>query len=105
LSSSLYTPLLLFAIVYAGLSISAGIADRRGDHDRAERLLDIAFASVLVAAAYTLVLLILSAVDAPSRFTEAITVFLVVIGFFILLLFALFAVAQLFGRIRGRTGS
>ena len=105
MSSSLYTPLLFVAIAYAGLSIAAGIANRRGDDDRADRLLDLAFATALIAAAYTLILLVLSAVDAPSRFTDAITIMLIIWGFFILLLFVLFGVATAYGRIRGRTGS
>jgi hypothetical protein len=105
MSSSLYTPLLLVAVVYTGLSIAAGIATRRGDTARGERLLDLGFATALIAAAYTVILLILAAVDAPGRFTDAITIMLVIGAFFVLLLLALFAVAQLFGRIRGRTGS
>ena len=105
MSSSLYTPLLLVAVVYAGLSIAAGVVDRRGDHERGERLLDVAFGVALLAAAYTVILLILSAFDAPARFTDAITTMLVVGAFFVLLLFFLFGVSQVYGRIRGRTGS
>ena len=40
---------------------------------------DLAFGTVLLAAAYTVVLLVLAAIDAPNRFTDMIKIFLVVI--------------------------
>jgi hypothetical protein len=105
MSSGLYTPLLLIGILYAGLSIAAGVVARRGDHARGERMRDLGFGTALIAAAYTVILLILAAIDAPSRFTDAITIIVVVLAFFGLLLFVLFAMSEAVARIRGRTGS
>jgi cytochrome bd-type quinol oxidase subunit 2 len=104
-SSGLYTPVVVIAAVYAGLAIAAGVVAGRGDGERSERYRDLAFGTVLLAAAYTVVLLVLAATDAPNRFTDMIKIFLVVIAFFALLLFLLFLISQVYARLRRSPGS
>ncbi len=104
MSSSLYTPLLVVLAVYAGLNVTSGVMAGRGNHERADRYADLAFGAALAAAAYTVVLLILAAFDAPSRFTDAIEIMFVTLAFFVLLLSLLFLIAQGLARIRSRPG-
>ena len=72
MSTSLYYPLLVLIVVYASLSIAAGMVARGGDAEQGERYRDGAFGVALAGAAYTVVLLILSAVDTPSRFEDVL---------------------------------
>ena len=104
MSSALYMPLLLVLAVYAGLNLTSGLMKRRGNRERADHYADLAFGTALAAAAYTVVLLVLAAFDAPSRFTDAIEIMFVTLAFFALLLSFLFLVAQGLARIRSRPG-
>ena len=104
MSSGLYMPLLVVLAVYAGLTIASGVMSGRGNHERADRFADLAFGTALAAAAYTVVLLVLAAFDAPSRFTDAIEIMFVTFAFFALLLSLLFLIAQGLARIRSRPG-
>jgi hypothetical protein len=104
MSTSLYYPLLVVGLAYAGLSIAAGRLARRGDADKGERYRDLAFGMVLAAAAYTVVMLILAAVDAPNRFTDALIIIAVIFVFFFLLLLLLFLCAEAMSRLRRRPG-
>ena len=85
---SLYFPVLILGAVCAGLSIYAGMLSNRGDGERSERMRDLAFGAALATAAYTVILVVLAAIDTPGRFTDAITIILVVCAFFALLLVA-----------------
>jgi hypothetical protein len=104
LEGALYFPLLLLGLAYAGTAIAGNAYAGRGEGSRAEHMRDLGFALLLVAAAYTLVLLIVAAVGYPDRFYDAILIFVVVAVFFGLLLFALFGIGEVllgrFGRRR-----
>jgi hypothetical protein len=100
-SSGLYLPVLVILAVCAGLAIAAGAVK---DAERSERYHDLTFGASLVAAAYTVVLLILAAVDAPNRFTDAIEIIFVILVFFALLLGLLFLITQGLARVRSRPG-
>jgi cytochrome bd-type quinol oxidase subunit 2 len=102
MSTSLYYPLLVVGLAYAALSIAAGVVTRRGDADKGERYRDAAFGTALAAAVYTAVLLILSAVDTPSRFEDMLLIFAVIFVFFALLLLLLLFFAQVVSRLRRR---
>ncbi len=102
MSTGLYLPLLVILAAYAALNLTAGVLARRGNHERSERFSDLAFGTALAAAAYTVILLILAAVDAPNRFTDAIEIIFVTLAFFVLLLSFLYLVAQGLARIRSR---
>jgi hypothetical protein len=104
MSMGLYFPLLIVGVAYAGLSIYAGMVANRGDDERSEGLRDLAFGAALAAAAYTAILLVLAAIDTPSRFMDAITIIAVMCGFFALLLLVLYAIGQAVGRVTRRPG-
>ncbi len=104
MSTGLYYPLLVLVVVYASLSIAAGMVDRRGQPEQGERYRDGAFGTALAAGVYTVVLLILSAVDAPNRFSDMLLIFAVMFVFFLLLLIVLFLIAQAMSRLRRRPG-
>jgi hypothetical protein len=91
----LYWPLLLVALFYMGASIAAGMMDRREEHERADRVRDVAFGVGLAAAAYTVVLTIMVAIDTPDRFTDMVTITFVIGVFFAALVFILFLIGQL----------
>ena len=94
LPSSMYTPLVVLLAAYAVLSILAGRASSNDDQAQADRWANIAFAVVLVAAAYALVLLITGIFSYPSRTSDMVTILIVIGVFFALLLFAFFLIAE-----------
>ena len=95
LPSGLYTPLVVLLAAYALLSILANRARSHDDRARADRWANIAFALVLVAAVYAVVLLITGIFSYPSRSSDMVTIILVITAFFALLLFAFFAIGEL----------
>jgi O-antigen/teichoic acid export membrane protein len=94
LPSSMYTPLVVLLAAYALLSILANRARSHDDRARADRWANIAFAVVLVSAAYAVVLLITGIFSYPSRSSDMVTIILVIAAFFALLLFAFFLIAE-----------
>jgi hypothetical protein len=92
---AMYQPIILLVVVYAALSILAGRARSHEDRPKAERYSNYAFAIVLVAAAYAVVLLIATVVGFPSRFYDMVLIIIVIGAFFALLLFAFFVLAEL----------
>jgi len=104
MSMSLYVPVLILGAVYAALTVYAGMVANRGDQERGERLRDLAFGAALATAAYTAILLVLAAIDTPSRFTDAITIIFVICAFFAVLLVLLYLIAQAVGRVTRRPG-
>ena len=103
LPSAMYTPLVLLIVLYAVLSILANRAQGQEDRERAERYTNIAFAVVLVSAAYVVVLLIATVFSYPSRFYDMLVILFDIIVFFGLLLFVFFLLAELLpGTLRRR---
>jgi hypothetical protein len=94
LPSALYTPLVVLLAAYVVLVLIAGRARGKEDTDRAERFDTFAFAMLLVAALYTIVLVITAVFQYPSRSTDMVTILLVICGFFALLLFAFFVIVE-----------
>jgi cell division protein FtsW (lipid II flippase) len=94
LPSQLYTPVILLLIAYAVLSVLSSRARASDDRQRADRFTNWAFLVVLVFAAYAVVLLLASVVSYPSRFYDMVVIILVIAGFFALLLFAFFVIAE-----------
>jgi len=95
LPSSMYTPIAVLVAVYAVLSILANRARSHDDRAQADRWANIAFAVVLVAAVYAVVLLITAIFSYPSRSSDMVTIILVMGAFFALLLFVFFVIAEL----------
>ena len=94
LPSSMYTPLVVLLAAYVVLILIAGRARGNEDKGRTERFDTYAFAVLLVAALYTIVLVISAAFSYPSRSTDMVTILLVICGFFALLLFVFFVIVE-----------
>jgi hypothetical protein len=104
LPSTMFTPLVVVLVGSAVLSILAGRARANEDRAGAERFSTIAFALVLLSAAYVLVLLIAAVVSYPNRVSDMLIILVVVGIFFALLLFIFFVIAEILpgARRRGR---
>jgi hypothetical protein len=94
LPSSMYTPLVILLAVYVVLILIANRARGREDTERTDRYDTFAFGVLLVAALYTIVLVISAVFAYPSRSTDMVTILLVIIAFFALLLFAFFLITE-----------
>jgi hypothetical protein len=105
LPSSMYTPLVVLLAVYPALILLAGRARSKEDAGGNERFQTYAFVVLLVAALYTIVLVISAVFAYPSRSTDMVTILLVVCVFFAALLFVFFLLAEWIpGKLRrGRT--
>jgi hypothetical protein len=98
LPSAMYAPLVLLLVAYAALGLMATRA-RAGDDDaRADRLTGIAFALVLAAAVYTVVLLVSAVIGYWQRVYDMLIIMFVILAFFGLLLFVFFLIAELIPR-------
>lgn len=94
LPSAMYTPLVVLLVVYVVLGLIAARARAHEDTDRGERFDTFQFAVLLVAALYTIVLVISAVFAYPSRSTDMVTIIVVIGVFFALLLFAFFLIAE-----------
>ena len=105
LPSAMYTPLVVLLAAYVVLVLLAGRARAAEDTERTDRYDTIAFGVLLVAALYTIVLVISAVFAYPTRSTDMVTIVLVIGAFFALLLFVFFLLAEWIpGRIgRGRS--
>ncbi|MBN1528435.1 MAG: hypothetical protein JW895_05210 [Thermoleophilaceae bacterium] len=104
MSMGVYFPVLILGALYAALTMYAGFVGNRGNRDRSERSRDLAFGSALLAAAYTVILVVLVAIDTPNRFTDAVTIILVICAFFGILLVVLYLISQVVGLVTRRAG-
>jgi hypothetical protein len=100
----LYMPIVVLLAGFAAVSVFGNAARGREDRARAEKLADIAFGLVLLAAAYAVVLLIASAVSYPQRFWDMLLITFVILAFFAVLLFVFFFLGEVLPRL-GRRGS
>jgi cytochrome bd-type quinol oxidase subunit 2 len=98
LDSIMYTPLVLLLVGYALLAILANRARSHEDRDTAERYAGIAFALVLAAVVWSVVLLLSAVVSYPSRVWDMFLIIIVIIVFFALLIVILFALTELIPR-------
>ena len=94
LPSSMYTPLVVLLAIYVVLGLIAARARGHENTDRSERFDTFAFAVLLVAALYTIVLLISAVFAYPSRSTDMVTILVVISAFFAALLFVFFLIAE-----------
>ncbi|HYP48087.1 MAG TPA: hypothetical protein VEQ61_05570 [Thermoleophilaceae bacterium] len=101
---ALYVPLLLLVGAYAVIAIVTGVRRGRGQGEGNERLHDIGFALVLAAAAWTVILLVLSIVSYPGRLFTALGIILVIAVFFTLLLLVLWGLVDMLVSRMGRGG-
>jgi len=105
LPSSMYTPLVALLVIYVALTLLAGRARAAENTERTDRFETYAFGVLLIAALYTIVLVISAIFAYPSRSTDMVTIILVICGFFLALLFVFFLLAEWIpGRLgRGRS--
>jgi hypothetical protein len=94
LPSAMFTPFVLLIVAYTLLTIMAGRARGHDDRAAADRWTNIAFAVVLIAALYAVVMLVSAIVSYPARFYDMIIILFVIIAFFALLLFVFFLLAE-----------
>jgi Na+/H+ antiporter NhaC len=94
LPSAMFTPFVLLIVAYALLSIMAGRARAKEDRATADRWANVAFAVVLIAAVYAVVMLVSAIFSYPSRFYDMVIILVVVGVFFALLLAVFFLLAE-----------
>ena len=94
LPSSLYTPLVVLLAAYVVTVLLANRARGREDTESTDRWETIGFGIVVVSALYTIVLVIATVFNYPNRSTDMVTILIVICGFFALLLFAFFLIAE-----------
>jgi hypothetical protein len=95
LPSAMFTPLVVVLVGYAVLNILAGRARANEDRASADRYSTIAFALVLVSAAYVIVLLLAAVFSYPSRVYDMLIILVVVGVFFAVLLFLFFVISEI----------
>jgi hypothetical protein len=96
---SLFLPLVLAGVAFAALTIAAGVVASRDNHALAEQIRDVGFLVVLAAAAWVVVLVIVSIFSEPEEIWDLVSITLVVVVFFALLLLVFFGLSLLFGAI------
>jgi hypothetical protein len=99
LSWSLYVPLVLAAVAFAGVSIAASIVSSRGNHDGAERVRDIGFLVLLAMGVWTVVLLLMAIFSEPDDIWDMVIIVLVIVVFFAILLLVFWAISLVIGAI------
>jgi hypothetical protein len=99
LSFSLYYPLLLLGLAYAVLTVAGNVLARRRP-EAGSNLQTLGFGALLAAAAWTVVLLVMSLIDYPVRLSDLATIFATTFVFFGVLLAALFVLTEV--RVGGR---
>ncbi len=104
LPTGMYAPLILLLVAYAGLGIMATRARAGDDNARSDRLTGIAFALVLAAAVYTVVMVVSAVVGYWQRVYDMVIIMFVILAFFGLLLFVFFLIAELVPRALRRGG-
>lgn len=98
LDSIMYAPLVILLVAYALLGILANRARGHEDRAGAERFAGYGFGLVLLAAVWTVVLLLSAVVSYPSRFYDMVIIVFVILVFFALLVAAFFAITELIPR-------
>lgn len=104
LSWGLYFPLLLIALAFAIVSVTAAVMAGRGNAAGAERVRDVGFVIVLIGAAWVVILAVLALISEPDDVGDMLTITLVIVVFFAILLLALFGLSLVFGQL-GRSTS
>lgn len=94
LSSSLFLPLTLAAILYVALYVTANVLSGRSS-PAAQKMFDAAFVVLLLAAVYTVVLLLIALASEFKLITDAVIITLICVVFFGALLAVLFVVFDL----------
>ena len=81
LSSGYFSPLILAALVYVGLYVTARVLEGRGD-ERSEKAEDLGFAVMLLSGAYVAILGVVAAVSKSDLVWDMVRILAVVAVFF-----------------------
>jgi cell division protein FtsW (lipid II flippase) len=93
--SAMFTPFVVLIAVYLLLSLMGTRARGKDDRAGADRWANLAFAVVLLAALYAIVLVVATYISYPSRMNDMVIILIVIGVFFALLLSAFFVLAEL----------
>ncbi|MDQ3433975.1 MAG: hypothetical protein M3481_04700 [Actinomycetota bacterium] len=97
---ALYYPLIALGLIYTVLSVAGRIVEGRGRPDVGETLQTLGFGAILLAAPYTVVLLVMSLISYPIRLSDMAIIFAIIFVFFGVLLGLLLVLAEV--RVGGR---
>ena len=100
LSFALYLPVLLLALVWAGLSVAGNVVEGRGNDAGATTMRDLGFGAILLAGLWVAVLAVLVAVQYPIRSSDGLIIIAVAFVFFAILGGVLLALTEV--RVGGR---
>lgn len=101
ISFSLYLPVMLLALVWAGLSIAGNVVEGRGNEAGAATMRDLGFGSMLLAGLWVVVLVVMALVQYPVRTSDGLLILAVVFAFFALLVGVLLVLTEV--RVGGRS--
>jgi len=100
LSFALYLPVMLLALVWAGLSVAGNVVEGRGNDAGATTMRDLGFGAILLAGLWVAVLAVLVAVQYPIRSSDGLIIIAVAFAFFAILGGVLLALTEV--RVGGR---
>lgn len=100
LDFGLYYPLIALALIYTVLTVAGRIIEGRGNRSTGETVQALGFGAMLLAAPYTLLLLVISLINYPVRLSDMAIVFAIVFVFFALVLGLLLVLGEV--RVAGR---
>ena len=101
ISFSLYLPVMLLALVWAGLSVAGNVVEGRGNDAGAGTMRDLGFGSILLAGLWVAVLAVMALVQYPVRTSDGLLILAVVFAFFALLVGVLLVLTEV--RVGGRS--
>jgi len=101
ISFSLYLPVMLLALVWAGLSVAGNVVEGRGNDAGAGTMRDLGFGAILLAGLWVAVLAVMALVQYPVRSSDGLLILVVVFVFFGLLAAALLVLTEV--RVGGRS--
>ncbi len=85
LSFALYLPVMLLALVWAGLNVAGNVVEGRGNDAGAATMRDLGFGAMLLAGLWVVVLAVLVAIQYPIRSSDGLIIIAVAFAFFGLL--------------------
>ncbi len=83
---ALYYPVIALGLIYTVLTVAGRIVEGRGHGDIGESLQALGFGAILLAAPYTVVLLVMSLISYPIRLSDMAIIFAIIFVFFALVL-------------------
>lgn len=95
LDYALFTPLVYLGLIYAVLTVAGGVVENRGHRETGDTIQTIGFGAILLAAPYTVVLLVLALIEYPTRMGDLGLIMGTTFAFFGVVLCVLLVLAEL----------